>query len=328
MRYQLNPSFETLFLLLDPHWGKEQKRVVVEKLDELGINGVAFYAANFSIIEKYYTVFASQMVQTEGNELFKDMSDVVTLSFLVILDSEPTWLNKLDVISDKEIYTLISKTISETLECEGDIIDALQVSGISDKAKWQITALLQQPRQRLKMVFDAINANIPAFEYASAELESDISSLLEQLEEQLDTGNLFDAINQSIKVNPGARIIPSLAQPVGLIVSHTFCVFGLLVNKVYSGQDTELSSAEAVLCAKALSDASRVQILLALKDKELYNLEIAKALGITPATTSHHMSTLLSANLVIASLKDGKAYYCLNDEGIRRYRDWLDDSLL
>ena len=51
-------------------------------------------------------------------------------------------------------------------------------------------------------------------------------------------------------------------------------------------------------------------------------------LDLTPATTSHHMSALLSAGFVEGSLKDGKTYYRLCPEGIQRYRAWLESSFL
>lgn len=90
---------------------------------------------------------------------------------------------------DEEVHEAILKAFSDLLETSDDVVDALQASGFPDKAKRQITALLQQPRQRIGMMVDAINANPPAFEHAYTKLEPEIHLLLEQLEEQVRKGN-------------------------------------------------------------------------------------------------------------------------------------------
>ena len=328
MKYQLNPHIETLFLLVNAGWGKEQKKEAIKQLDELGVNGVAFYKANFPLIERYHAAFASHMVKTHGGELLKDMCSELIYLLVVILLQHPQWLDDFDAVFDEDVLTTVREGITELLEAEGEIIDALEASGHSDLAKWQISALLQQPRQRLAVVFDAIKLNLPAFEFACSKLETDIASLLAQLEEQLKKDELPPIFYQPLLLNSKVEIIPSMAAALGLMVFEGFCIYGLLANRLFTGNDGSLTREEAVLAAKALSDASKLEILFALKDNSLYNLEIAQVLGLTPATTSHHMGMLLAAGLVEVSKREGKVYYNLSTDGIRRYRDWLDGNLL
>ena len=328
MKYQLNPAIETFLLLTLPRWGKKQKKEAIKALDDFGINGAAFYAANYSILEGFFAAFTSRKVDTEGGEFIENLSDALALSLIDLIFLHPEWLEDFSAVPDEKVHETILKAFSDLLETSDDVVDALQASGLPDKAKWQITALLQQPRQRIGMVVDAINANLPAFEHAYAKLEPEIRPLLEQLEEQVRKGNLPDVVEQALKINPDARIVPSLVSALGVIVFDGLCVVGLLISKVFAGQDEGLSKTEAILAAKALNDAHRLEILAALKTEELYNLEIARMLDLTPATTSHHMSALLSAGFVEGSLKDGKTYYRLCPEGIRRYRDWLGSSFL
>lgn len=328
MKYELNPAIETFSLLTVPHWGKEQKKEAIKALDDFGINGTAFYAANYPLPEKYMAAFASRRVETKGTEYIEGMADELALSLIPILFLHSEWLDDFDAVPDEEVHAVVLEAFEDLLENSDDIIDALQTSGLSDKAKWQMTALFQQPKQKLGMVIDGINANLPAFEYAYAKLEAEINPLIDQLEEQVRKGNLPDVVDQVIKINPNTRIVPSLISGLGVIVFDEFCVFGLLVTRIFADPSEGFTKTEAILAAKALNDANRLEILMALKDKELYNLEIARMLDLTPATTSHHMAALLSAGFVEGSLKDGKTYYRLCPDGIARYRDWLEKSFL
>ena len=328
MNYQLNPAIETFSLLTVPHWGKEQKKEAIKALDDLGINGIAFYAANYALLEKFHAAFSCRRVETEGSKLIEGMSDELALSLVALLLLHPEWLDDFESVSDEDALAAVRKAFSELLEGDGDIVDALQASGFPDKAKWQITALLQQPRHRLAPVFEAINANLPAFDYAYAKFEAEIEPLLAELEDCISQDSLPDVVEQAVKITPDARIVPSLVSGLGILVYEKFCILGLFIPRVFAGPNEGLTRTEAILAAKALSDANRLEILAALKDEELYNLEIARMLGLTPATTSHHMNALLSAGFVEGSLKDGKAYYRLCPDGIERYRDWLDNSFL
>lgn len=328
MTLQLNPAFETFFLLLQPSWGKKQKKEVIKQLDAFGINGAAFYAANFPLIERYYNAFASHMASTGKSAIFEDICEELALLLIITLVLHPEWLNDFDAISDKEIHAVVDDVVASFLEGEEATINALEVSGLSDQAKWQISALLQQPRQKLMLVIEAVNANLAAFEYAYAKLEAEIVPLLTRFEDQLIKGGLPSFINQTLALNPHFEIIPSLASPLMIMAFEDYCCSGLLLNRVFTGQDEVLTDTEATMVAKSLSDASKLEILRALKKDKLYNLEIAHILGLTPATTSHHMNMLLSAGLVEVSKKGRKVYYSLHTDGIKRYRNWLDDNLL
>jgi len=328
MRYRLNPALETFFLLLNPDWGKEQKKEAIKKLDELGVNGLAFYKANFPLIERYHAAFTSHMVKTKGSTIFENMCEELAFLLIAILLQHPEWLSDFDKVTDEDAAIVIRDVVIDLLEGEKEVIDALEASGLSDQAKWQITALLQQPRQRLGQVFEAVKTNLAAYEYAYSRLEEEIAPLLAQLEELLKKDDLPTIVRQPLTLHPKAEIIPSMAAALGLIVLNDVCIYGLLINKVFPGNDQILTKAEAILAAKAISDASKLEILIALKNESKYNLEIAHMLGLTPATTSHHMGMLLAAGLVEVSKRDGKVYYSLSTNGIKRYRDWLDDNLL
>ncbi len=63
---------------------------------------------------------------------------------------------------------------------------------------------------------------------------------------------------------------------------------------------------------KAMSDATRRQILMILKEKPLTAGEIASHFQMTNATISHHLSVLKEAELISDNKKGKYIYYELN----------------
>lgn len=328
MKLQLNPSLETFLLLLQQNWGKAQKKEVIKQLDDFGINGAAFYAAQFPLVERYYSAFASRMAITGASAIFKDLCEELALLLLIILTSYPEWLSDFSAISDEEIHAAVEEAVASFLECKDEIIGALGASELSDHAKWQISALVQQPKQKLVLIIEAVNTNLTAFEYAYTKLEAEIVPLLTQMKDQLEKSDLPPIVHQALTLSSNCEVIPSLAAPLMVSAFDEYCFAGLLINRVFTGQDDPLSDSEAVIIAKSLSDPSKLEILHALKKEKLYNREIAQKLELTPATISHHMNMLLSTGLVEVTREGSKVYYSLCTNGVTRYRSWLDESFL
>lgn len=82
---------------------------------------------------------------------------------------------------------------------------------------------------------------------------------------------------------------------------------------------------------KALSDANRVRMLLALRDGELCACQITELLGLAPSTMSKHLSILYQAQLV-NTRKDGRwVYYSLPGKEasawIQKALEWVISSV-
>ena len=327
MKLQPNPILETLLLLTNGNKGKGTKRKIIKQLNDFGINGAAFYAANYLVVERYCEAFATKRVKT-GEELLESMSDEFAILVLVILILHPEWAEDFVGVSHEEAATAVSDAMASLYESSEETIEILAASELSDQAKWQIAALLQQPKKKLTLVIEAINTNIAAYEYAYTKLEPEIRPLLERLEDQIKKDQLPPSVSQVLTLVPNAQITPLLAEPLILVAFERYCCVGLLLNKMSAGLDESLTETEAFLIAKALGDASKLEILRLLNNNKLYSLEIAQQLGLTQATTSHHMNILLAAGLVEVSKDGAKVYYCLCTNGIKRYCDWLNDSFL
>jgi len=82
---------------------------------------------------------------------------------------------------------------------------------------------------------------------------------------------------------------------------------------------------------KALSDPSRVRILLALRRQELCVCQITELFGFAPSTMSKHLSILHQAGLILSRKTERWVYYRLPDRpmpvAIREALDWVRKSL-
>jgi ArsR family transcriptional regulator len=67
---------------------------------------------------------------------------------------------------------------------------------------------------------------------------------------------------------------------------------------------------------KALSDPSRVRILLALRRKELCVCQITELFGLAPSTISKHLSILFQAGLIESRKTERWVYYRLPDKSV------------
>ena len=66
----------------------------------------------------------------------------------------------------------------------------------------------------------------------------------------------------------------------------------------------------------ALSDATRVRVLLALKDGPAYPADLAETLGVSRQSLSNHLSCLRGCGLVVARPEGRRALYELTDAQI------------
>jgi len=78
---------------------------------------------------------------------------------------------------------------------------------------------------------------------------------------------------------------------------------------------------------EALGDSTRLRILRLLSEREMYLTELAERLGLTKATTKHHMVRLRAAGFVTLYDRDRLTYYALRPDVARRAANMLDTYL-
>ncbi|HLJ82385.1 MAG TPA: winged helix-turn-helix domain-containing protein [Ktedonobacterales bacterium] len=109
----------------------------------------------------------------------------------------------------------------------------------------------------------------------------------------------------------------------------TFC-YPVDTNRLQSetpAADPRAPSEEMLRFFEALGDATRLRILRLLAEREMYLTELSERLGLTKATTKHHMVRLRASGLVTLYDRDRMTYYALRPDVARRAAQLLDEYL-
>lgn len=86
----------------------------------------------------------------------------------------------------------------------------------------------------------------------------------------------------------------------------------------------EYGYAEYTQMFKALSDETRLRIIMMLTEEELCACKILEAFKITQPTLSYHMRILMQCGIVIGKRKGTWMFYHLNQERIHQLQKFLD----
>lgn len=126
---------------------------------------------------------------------------------------------------------------------------------------------------------------------------------------------------------------------ISLYCSNALTVYGsrLTRNQIISGLcvfdlDERIKNAKPyrdtlIEFIKALADNTKLSIIQTLMEEPCYGVQLAKKLGLTGATISHHMAALNRLNLVIIKKDAARVYYDLNKEKLRQYMDGVQTLL-
>lgn len=109
----------------------------------------------------------------------------------------------------------------------------------------------------------------------------------------------------------------------------TFCAPTELTTPSVEQQraDPNAPSLEMLRFFEALGDDTRLRILRLLAHREMYLTELAEGLGLTKATTKHHMVRLRAAGMVTLYDRDRMTYYALRPDVARRAAQALESFL-
>lgn len=107
----------------------------------------------------------------------------------------------------------------------------------------------------------------------------------------------------------------------------TFCAPIEAVSPGVSGVHTDPTAPaeETLRFFEALGDGTRLRILRLLAGREMYLTELAERLGLTKATTKHHMVRLRAAGIVTLYDRERLTYYALRPDIARRATQMLDN---
>ena len=337
---ELDPVFETLWLLFVSNNLDAVQEETKKAISDLGFDGEQFYAQHFKLFEKYVEAFLKNRVQSpEDGFFFAEKDTYYSLMLLTLIIENKDWLTSTEGLTDDLINAQIFHICKEesddddtqieipsTLE---SIIQFLDSSDFEVNVKWKILRIMQHPTKYITALIHIINANLEAYDKAAKEIGKPLAKLLGQYEELLNNQGDKTFKELKMKLSQDSPIYPTLILPLSQLIFEKSCYYGLLCEKIIEDGRSRLKSKESLLVRlKALSDSSKLEIIASLKVSPKYNLEIARQLGLTAATMSHHMNALLNCGFVGIEKREGKVYYHLKKENLKGMIEDLEETLL
>lgn len=326
---QLDPILEIGGLLLFGADADKTTEIVIETLDNVAISGKLFFEKHLSGYKEYLRSFTRHRTHIDDEITFSlDDLEFHSLAASPIICNQDFIYNT-DKMTDEELRHLIVKCYNETYETEYKLtaeanfdsyFDFVSKTTVSESTKWQLIALLQEPKPFYKRYSEMIRNAIPAFEQARRECSGYVDRGLKYFSETADQLKLTGDYQ---------KIIPMVSNPVSLYMMDNIQYCGVYWNAVVGIVDTNKPDSQQMAAAlKALTDKSRLEILSLLKRRPMYSLELAEKLALSPATISHHMNVLIVQNLVTVEKQGGRGYYHLNHDTITAIVRQMEKSLL
>ena len=161
------------------------------------------------------------------------------------------------------------------------------------------------------------------------------------LKEEKLNALLKEYLQLDIDDNPsGYQVYPILVEMSSIKVmengqpgsarSRTFYGLGILFGKSYNfSRRTEnlQKSQDLFVVLKLLSDKSKFEILQFVANDWKYGSELVKETGLTAATISYHMNTLVQARLVDIKKDEKKVYFRQNKDYVSEMLSFCEKSI-
>lgn len=346
LHYELDPIMETaglMFLMVNK---ENYKEVWINDLNEFGINGQLFYEKHSGFMELYIAEFVKHYQAVEDINQFVTINNSELDDYYRLLYSslvlERSWVEDFEKVTEEAVLERVIKFLSNRSSLEEDevtlfglrttdkFIKFLDSCDFDEREKWLLLQLYCQPKVVFGKYIKLINANIPAYEKAIAVVQEHCNKLIAVYKDSVENQKLsaYKHLIQGIN-NDEVVVMPCLAYPNLLALIKDRLYYGLLLDVIPLRDHSPEETKEFLqMRLKALSDASKLNIIQFLKDGEKYNLEIAEHLGITAATASHHMNVLLATGIVGINKQQGKVYYHIERDEIENFIRKLELYLL
>lgn len=311
---EFNEIFETAGLIhLCYHPENKRKEDILDNSDGTADRS-SIYKKFQPFLDRYVEVFKENFISSdEDTFFFTDFEEMITIATMAARNKH--WfatetLNEEDIYQDMIKHLFTTGTVIESID---DAIAELEEAPLSFQTCWKWILMLKNPKKYITMYVETINANLQAYQLAKAAISIEIDPLLSDFEPPPQ------AFLERFIVEGNYEFYPSFYSPFLLSMTSGCPVFcGLYLNERIEREERREKPRDILAgMFKMLADQNKIEILCMLKEESMYNLQISKKLGISAATTHHHMTSLAARGFVLAEKREGKLYYSLQKAQIK-----------
>jgi DNA-binding transcriptional ArsR family regulator len=249
-------------------------------------------------------------------------------------------LGPVSALQSLNIGRLFDDTDADSKEEQRPLVEQLDDTGLADGEKWQILRVIQDAGPYLTQLTavltplkDLIETNLPLVK----PLLDDFALRWQAYFEKVS----FEAfLSECIGVEAGdlsgfmLHIYPSVFDCGSIMLSMepeskaVYMQIGICLQEGVNVKAMPMASYQLLEGLKALSDKSKLSILSHIRDKRSYGQALARETGLSTATISHHMSTLINCGFIRLERVENRIYYQMDKESLQRFLKKLSLYLL
>lgn len=239
------------------------------------------------------------------------------------------------------IALMLSREVAELEAVDGlpALMRFLDEFPCSGQTKWICVQVWQRPdmyyrqyRELVALAEPVIRRHEDALRAAAERAVADAAGLLER-----SPGEFWETMGIP-EPHPGPLVVAPMAMNfngLGVTWDHTsprtaaYVFVGIFRKRIRELRSRYCDNSEYIATAmKSLAEQRRVDILKALREGPLYGHELARRLGLTPATISHHMSSLVASGFVSVEHRGTRTVYSLHRQNMEGFLQNLRRTLL
>lgn len=231
----------------------------------------------------------------------------------------------------------------------GEVMKRLLKKNLSDETKVLLQDIFWNREEHREKLFALMEKGEVFFRRFEEEISPELTVFYDFWVKKLENQSFFDYVRKEFQLNiedneNGYEVWPALiaSNMVGFgreieedgschkcDILCTGLLFAMGVNPLHQGEksDREMESYAAEVL-KVLGDRSKFEILSYISDRRAYGSELAKHMGLTTATISHHMSALYTCGLVELEKENNRVFYRANKQAVEEVLEYCRRVLL
>lgn len=221
-----------------------------------------------------------------------------------------------------------------------NMIKLIKESSIDNASKWNLFCIIENPILYVDKYVQLMYKILPIFEEIYETMEEKVISCGEGIIEKINKKGYVaidemtnGIVNKTILSNEWNLLI-SIFMPYTFSFSpggsQKYVIWGLDMERAFEKikEMNENKLSERITVFKNLGDKTRYEVLKLIARGITSTKDIAKALGVTSATISYHLSTLTTSKIIKLSKGNGKYGYELNYDFIEQVIEEMKEDIL
>ncbi len=217
------------------------------------------------------------------------------------------------------------------------LMKELERMQVSDSIKWKIWCVYTNFDEYLIKLMSIVQPVVDKVKEVYPKYEDKFDKFHQFWEKACEEGNfsevLFNCTNVSISQMDNVNVFPNymMCNSVRLVTSSSNQVT-LFLGLLFQGKNfiagESFSREEILTRLKLLSDASKYELMMSLKDEPKYGSQLVDHMNLSAATISHHVNSLCSHGLLNIEKHSNRVYYRLNKQQVEYLIDAIRKDLL